>query len=92
MISIQSELKTYDNEGTVFGSINKETLGNIKNIIPPLKIVEQFNSLIEDNDALIYNFSYENQSLTSLRDILLPKLISGDLEVAEVMAENKNEY
>jgi len=84
MISIQSELKTYDNEGTVFGSINKETLGNIKNIIPPLKIVEQFSSLIEDNDALIYNISGENQSLTSLRDILLPKLISGEIEVSEL--------
>lgn len=87
MISIQSELKTYDNEGTVFGSINKETLGNIKNTIPPLKIVEQFNSLIEDNDALIYNISCENQSLTNLRDTLLPKLISGEIEVSEALTQ-----
>lgn len=87
MFSIQYKLKTYDNEGTVFGSINKETLGNIKNIIPPLKIVEQFNSLIEDNDVLIYNISCENQELAKLRDTLLPKLISGELEVAEKIVE-----
>ena len=83
MLSIQSELKSYDNEGTVFGSINKETLGNIKNIIPPLGIVEIFNDLVKDKDALIYNTSCENQKLTNLRDTLLPKLISGELEINE---------
>ncbi len=84
ILSIQDELKSYDNEGTVFGSINKETLGNIKNIIPPLKIAERFNSLIKDKDSLVYNVSCENQELTTLRDTLLPKLISGELEVKNV--------
>ena len=87
MLSIQDELKSYDNEGTVFGSINKETLGNIKIVIPPINLAHQFNSLILDKDSLIYNVSCENQELTNLRDTLLPKLISGELEVAEVMAE-----
>jgi|SRR5690554_1465261 len=81
MLSIQDELKSYDNEGTVFGSINKETLGNIKSIIPPLRIAEEYNNLIVDKDSLVYNLSSENQELTNLRDTLLPKLISGELEV-----------
>lgn len=88
MLSIQDELKSYDNEGTVFGSINKETLGNIKSIIPPLRIAEEYNNLIVDKDSLVYNLSCENQELTNLGDTLLPKLISGELEVADIMAEN----
>lgn len=87
MLSIQDELKSYDNEGTVFGSINKETLGNIKNIIPPLGKAEEYNNLILNKDSLVYNLSCENQELNNLIDTLLPKLISGELEVAEVMAE-----
>jgi type I restriction enzyme S subunit len=87
MLSIQEELKSYDNEGTVFGSINKETLGNIKNIVPPISIAHQFNSLIEDKDSLVYNVSCENQELTKLRDSLLPKLISGELEVSEALTQ-----
>ncbi|MBK8516081.1 MAG: restriction endonuclease subunit S [Saprospiraceae bacterium] len=83
-LSIQGELKSYDNEGTVFGSINKETLGNIKSIIPPINLIQKFNSLIEDKDSLIYNVSCENQELTVLRDTLLPKLISGVLEIKNV--------
>jgi type I restriction enzyme, S subunit len=88
MLSIQDELKSYDNEGTVFGSINKETLGNIKIIIPPLRIAEEFNNLIVDKDSLVYNLSCENQELTNLRDTLLPKLISGELEVNNVNFKN----
>jgi len=79
--SIQEELKTYDNEGTVFGSINKETLGNIKTIIPPFSISNDFDVLVREKDSLIYNFTNQNQQLSNLRDTLLPKLISGELEV-----------
>ncbi len=87
MLSIQDVLKSYDNEGTVFGSINKETLGNIKCIIPFIDLVQRFNNLIEEKDSLIYNVFCENQTLITLRDTLLPKLISGELEVAETNLE-----
>jgi type I restriction enzyme S subunit len=84
MLSIQVELKSYDNEGTVFGSINKETLGNIKSIIPPIDICKSFNDLSVANDGLIFNMVNECQQLTNLRDTLLPKLISGELEVNNI--------
>jgi type I restriction enzyme S subunit len=84
ILSIQVELKSYDNEGTVFGSINKETLGNIKSIIPPIDICKSFNDLSVANDGLIFNMVNECQQLANLRDILLPKLISGELEVNNI--------
>jgi type I restriction enzyme S subunit len=34
----------------------------------------------------------ENEMLINLRDTLLPKLISGELEVAEILVEDKNKY
>jgi type I restriction enzyme S subunit len=34
----------------------------------------------------------ENEMLKNLRDILLPKLNSGELEVAEILVEDKNKY
>ncbi|MDQ3190670.1 MAG: restriction endonuclease subunit S [Bacteroidota bacterium] len=87
MLSIQRELKSYDNEGTVFGSINKETLGNIKTIVPLHKVCLLFNNLIKDKDEMILINSEENKELTILRDILLPKLISGELKVSEVLTK-----
>ncbi len=82
ILSLQTELKSYDNEGTVFGSINKETLGNIKVIIPPIEYVKFFDELTKHNDELIFSNTKENQQLSTLRDTLLPKLISGELQVA----------
>jgi type I restriction enzyme S subunit len=81
ILSIQDELKSYDNEGTVFGSINKETLGNIKTVKPQISIALQFNGLTIDKDSLIYKLTSENEEIINLRDSLLPKLISGELEI-----------
>jgi type I restriction enzyme S subunit len=84
ILSIQAELKSYDNEGTVFGSINKETLGNIKTIIPPILLCEKFEDLFKEIDSKIYNLDLETQNLIKTRDTLLPKLISGELEINEI--------
>ena len=84
ILSIQDELKSYDNEGTVFGSINKETLGNIKNILPPIEICKLFNDLSVDKDSLIFSLEIECQELVKTRDTLLPKLISGEITLNEI--------
>lgn len=84
ILSLQENLKSYDNEGTVFGSINKDTLGNIKVLLPPIDIVKSFNSILISNDKLIYNNTLECAELTKLRNTLLPKLISGELEVKDI--------
>jgi type I restriction enzyme S subunit len=80
ILSIQEVLKSYDNEGTVFGSINKETLGNIKNVKPPYFLSESYNDLFCDLDFKINALVKETQELVLTRDTLLPNLISGELE------------
>lgn len=44
---------------------------------------EKFNNLVKDNYETIFKNSQENQSLTQLRDTLLPKLISGEVRLKE---------
>ncbi|NMA23887.1 MAG: restriction endonuclease subunit S [Spirochaetales bacterium] len=50
-------------------------------------IVSAFVDAIKEMRNTVINNSNENQELTNLRDTLLPKLISGELEVADIMAE-----
>ena len=85
VLSIQEVLKSYDNEGTVFGSINKETLGNIKNIIPPYYLSKSYNDLFCNLDFKITALEKETQELVKTRDALLPKLISGELEILKTI-------
>ena len=82
MMSLMEEIKAFNNSGTVFGSINKNNIQNIKITIPPETIVESFESIAKPiNDKIIQN-TKQIKNLEHTRDILLPKLMSGELRVA----------
>ncbi|MBC5833683.1 restriction endonuclease subunit S [Flavobacterium sp. F372] len=70
-------------DGTVYGSVNKTELENLKFIVPCKEILEDFNDLVKDIDSKYLNNYKENQTLTQLRDTLLPKLISGEVRLKE---------
>lgn len=81
MRAVQSKLKQYDLDGTVFGSITKKNFQNILGINPPDNLARQFNDLVKPIDEKIYNNTLENNRLITIRDMLLPKLITGQIQV-----------
>lgn len=83
MKSLHKLFDSFDGEGTVFGSINKKTLSAIQILLPLDGIVEQFNDVASSFDNRIRSLSEENSRLSLLRDTLLPRLMSGELEVPE---------
>lgn len=83
MKSLRKLFDSFDGEGTVFGSINKKTLSAIQILLPSDGIVEQFNNIASSFDDRIRSLSDENSRLSLLRDTLLPRLMSGELEVPE---------
>lgn len=52
-------------------------------VIPPIAILEKFDVLIASSMKLIKKQGDENKTLASLRDTLLPKLLSGELELEQ---------
>ena len=83
MKSLHKLFDSFDGEGTVFGSINKKTLSAIQILLPSDGIVEQFNNIASSFDDRIRSLSDESSRLSTLRDTLLPRLMSGELEVLE---------
>lgn len=83
MKSLHKLFDSFDGEGTVFGSINKKTLSAIQILLPSEGIVEQFNDVASSFDNRIRCLSEESSRLSLLRDTLLPRLMSGELEVPE---------
>ena len=83
MKSLHKLFDSFDGEGTVFGSINKKTLSAIQILLPSDGIVEQFNNVASSFDDRIRSLSDENSHLSLLRDTLLPRLMSGEMEVPE---------
>ncbi|MCB0541492.1 MAG: restriction endonuclease subunit S, partial [Bacteroidetes bacterium] len=88
---MKSALIQNDTKSNVVQAVQANlSLGVIKAtkfIKPPFEILSFFKSTFSEVFENINLLTEENQELTSLRDTLLPKLISGELEVAEVMAE-----
>jgi type I restriction enzyme S subunit len=76
--------------GTVFNSITKSVLNDLEMIGPPSEVVEEFESIVRPMDEKIRNNHEENKTLAETRDYLLPKLISGEIEVdtAQKVAED----
>ena len=79
--NIEEQFVSFNGEGTVFGSINKTDLENIKIIIPANSIITKFETTARSIDEQIKNNELQIQSLTRLRDILLPKLMKGEIEI-----------
>ena len=82
--SMKKDFGVYNGEGTVFGSINKDSLNNMSVIIPTDDIKSNFENIISklDNE---YRLNYnEIVNLSNLRDTLLPRLMSGELKINEI--------
>ena len=61
--------------------INQESLKSLKILYPNKKAVESFNLRVEHLMKLIFSLAKQNTKLREARDILLPRLMSGQIEV-----------
>lgn len=66
--------------GAVQPKISQANLRSIQVVIPPEKLLIEYNYKIESLFALIRTNEETNKSLTALRDTLLPKLMSGEID------------
>lgn len=80
-------IKIAESKATTMGHIQRKHLTEAKVTVPNSNHLNQFNDNFKNIvDAIILN-RVENQELTHLRDTLLPKLISGELEVSEALTQ-----
>lgn len=61
----------------------KDSFSNIRLAIPENRILDKLNSILQPIYELINKKNYENGQLEGLRDSLLPKLLSGEIELPE---------
>lgn len=81
LLNLRGIFNIYNTEGTVFGSINKNTLNNVPVLIPLDNNIQAFQYLVKKIDELIEINSIQIKNLTSTRNTLLPKLMSGEIRV-----------
>ncbi|NQE05821.1 Type-1 restriction enzyme MjaXIP specificity protein [ANME-1 cluster archaeon GoMg1] len=81
MKSLMKEIDQFNQTGTVFGSISKADFEALEIVLPPTEIVYNFQSGVKPIDDKVMNNCFQIRTLEKLRDMLLPKLISGQIRI-----------
>ena len=69
--------------GSTFKEASGSLMKSLQVIMPEQKVFEDFETIVSPLFARIESLEKENSRLSSLRDTLLPRLMSGELEVPE---------
>ncbi|KAF0184494.1 MAG: type I restriction enzyme S subunit [Nitrospirae bacterium] len=73
----------FEAEGTVFGCINKADFERLPFVVPVADILAVFDRIVSPLDDRFETNERQSLILASIRDALLPKLISGELRIAD---------
>ena len=84
VFSLREKLDMFNGEGTVFGSINRDALNSMPIVIPTKEETDRFEEIVAPMDAAIRNNYEEICRLEAIRDSLLPRLMSGELDVSNL--------
>ena len=90
MKSLMEEIKQFNDEGTVFGSIGKGDFQSFAITVPPNLLVDNFQEKVKPIDDRVIQNSIQIRTLEKLRDSLLPKLMSGEVRVNANYKEEEN--
>jgi len=80
MKKLKEQLSSFS-VGTTLQSINQETLKKMKFILPSIEVLKRFNFMASYILEKTYINLIENYSLSQIRDLLLPKLMTGKIRV-----------
>jgi type I restriction enzyme, S subunit len=72
---------TQTSQGTKMPRANWDILVRYPIVLPPSPILSRFNEFVREMVMQIQNMIYRNRNLRQTRDLLLPKLISGEVDV-----------
>ena len=81
MKSLMEEIKQFNQTGTVFGSISKTDFEAFDITVPPVSVVAEFQIKIKPVDDKVITNCHQIRTLETLRDTLLPKLMSGEVRL-----------
>lgn len=80
--NLETHFKNFDGEGTIFGSINKKAFQELPVIVPSDQSLDVFEAVAQPIDNKIVSNEIQIRALVELRDALLPRLMTGQINIA----------
>ena len=83
LLSLKEHLNNIGSNGATMVNVNKKKFESIEVVWPNDNILEIFYGKVKESFRLIFSQSSQIRLLTEARDRLLPKLMSGEIEVGK---------
>ncbi|MEJ6122807.1 restriction endonuclease subunit S [Vibrio sp. 2-Bac 85] len=80
-VSLHQKIHALGSSGATMTNVNKSKFEGIEVVVPPEEVIQGFSSKTASSFDLILNLQKRNKNLKKQRDMLLPKLISGQIEL-----------
>ncbi len=84
MQTLSEVINKLGQSGSTIVNLNKAQFGKIQIIVPSISAMKSFDDIVSPLFALILENQMENIHLSSLRETLLPKLMSGELDISAI--------
>ena len=78
------------NAGSAVPTLNRNHIHGLKYVLPPLELVQAYEDMARAIHLRVLENNRQVQTLTQLRDTLLPRLISGQLRLSETEVSVEN--
>lgn len=80
---IRQQLVNLSN-GSVFNNLKTDILKGYPTILPDKETLQRFDDIVMPMFLQIQNLTRESHKLADMRDVLLPKLMSGELDISNI--------
>jgi len=77
--------------GAVFDTITMDTFDRLRLAVPPEHLLDSWDRTVADMMQLLLNLSLTNLRLGEIRDLLLPRLISGELDASNINIDTEED-
>jgi type I restriction enzyme S subunit len=81
MKNLKPVFDVFNGNGTTFGALTKDTLYQVKVVIPNTSVLQEYERIAGKFNVQIANLDEQNQELIKLRNWLLPMLMNGQVAV-----------
>lgn len=78
------------NAGSAVPTLNRNHIHGLKYVLPPLELVQAYEDMARAIHLRVLENNRQAQTLTQVRDTLLPRLITGQLRLSETEAAVEN--
>lgn len=82
VLALRKKFDVFNGDGTIFGSVNKNDLNSMPILIPSKAEMDSFEELVAPIDATIRNNYEETSRIKLIRDSLLPRLLSAEIDLS----------